>query len=256
MPLTTHWPLNTSFAGVPSLQANGSAGLSGDMSPSGVAGRLEIVRDPIGMRGNVMMSRLYEDDAYSGNGNRSEIADAPSLYDEYWYTWAMMLGDDWGDMSRQFSLMQLHDTPDGGDGLKTPTFILGTLSGHLRGMVPDATLPAENQVFVRVGSAGLQAMRWYTCCVHANWKTSGVAGFRELFIDGVPVFRQYNLVTNYTDVAAPFLKIGIYNGLLAPAGWGVRTAYYSDMRVWRGSATYEQGAGRPLVPPAAVSFAS
>lgn len=201
-----------------------------------------------------MRSRLYEDDADSGNGNRSEIADIPSEYDEYWYSWKMMIGDDWPDLSLPFSLMQLHDTPDGGDGLKTPTMMLASLSAHFRGIVPDP-LPTENQIFNRVGSVGIERLRWYDMCIHANWKTSGVAGFRELFIDSVPIYRQFNIVTNYSDVAAPFLKLGVYNGLNSPAGWGVHTAYYSDIRVWRGPATYEQGLNRSMVPPAVVAFA-
>lgn len=249
MPLLTSWPMTSSFAGVPSLQANGSSGATGDAFPNGIDGRLEIVRDPTGVRGNVMRSRLYETDAVVSSYQRSEIANTADTFGEFWHSWKMMLGDDWTNLNEPFSLMQLHDTPDGGDPVKAPNFLLTLLTGHLRGIVPDQTLPTEGTVFRRVGSVGAQLLRWYDCCVHVNWTKSGTAGFREFFIDGVPVWREVNVVTSYDDVAAPFLKLGVYNGLSANAGWTQRTAYYSDIRIWSGSATYEQGLNRQIAQP-------
>lgn len=249
MAVTLSWPMTASFAGIPSLMANGSSGLTGDASPSGVAGRLEIVADPIGQRGNVMMSRLFETDAPVSAGQRSEIADVASGLSEYWYSWKMMLGDDWGSFSEPFSLMQLHDTPDGGDPANAPNFLLAILSGHLRGIIPDQTLPADGSTLRRVGSTAVEALRWYDCCVHVNWKQSGVAGFREFFIDGVPIWRQFNVVTEYVNVVGPFLKLGVYDGLAATDGWVQRTAYYSDIRVWSGVANHVDGMGRALTQP-------
>lgn len=251
MPLEFAWPMTSSFAGVPSLQANGSAGLSGDASPAGVSGRLDIVPDPTGVRGNVMRSRLYENDAKSGNGHRSEIANTASGFSEYWYSWKMMLGDDWTDLNEPFSLMQLHDTPDDGDAIKTPNLLVAVLSGHFRAIVPDP-LPTENQIFNRKGSLGIQTLRWYDCCVHVNWKTSGVAGFREVLFDRVPIYREHNVVTSYDDVEGPFLKLGVYDGLNAAAGYAQRTAYYSDIRVWAGAANHVDGMGGALAQPRAV----
>lgn len=248
MALEFTWPMTTSFAGVPSLQANGSSGLTGDASPSGVAGRLEIVPDPTGVRGNVMMSRLFETDALAGNGHRSEIANIPSLFDEYWYSFKFMLGDDWTSLNEPFSLAQLHDTPDGGDGLKTPNMLFALLSGHFRCIVPDP-LPAENQVFNRYGSVGADVGVWHDVCMHTIWKTSGVAGLRELFFDGVPIYREFNIVTSYADVQAPFFKMGVYDGLNANSGYFKRTAYYSDIRVWSGTANHIDGMGRALAQP-------
>ena len=252
MPLLTSWPMTSSFAGVPSLQANGSSGATGDASPSGIAGRLEIVQDPTGVRGNVMRSRLYETDALAGTGHRSEIANIPSLFDEYWYSFKFMLGDDWTSLNEPFSLAQLHDTPDGGDGLKTPNMLFALLSGHFRCIVP-GPLPAENQVFNRYGSVGADVGVWHDVCMHTIWKTSGVAGLRELFFDGVPIYREFNIVTSYADVQAPFFKMGVYDGLNANSGYFKRTAYYSDVRIWNGPATYEQGLNRQIAQPRRVT---
>lgn len=249
MALELSWPMTSSFAGVPSLQANGSSGLTGDASPSGVSGRLEIVRDPTGVRGNVMMSRIFETDTVTASYIRSEIANEPSEFSEYWYSWKMMFGDDWGTFSEPFSIMQAHDTPDDGDPVNAPTFILAILSGHIRGIIPGHTLPSDGSTLARVGSTAVQAGVWYDCCVHANWKKSGVAGFREFFIDGVPIWRQHNVVTEYDNVEGPFLKLGVYDGLSASAGWAQRTAYYSDIRVWAGAANHIDGMGRAMAQP-------
>lgn len=249
MPLETHWPMTKDFLGVPQIQANGSSGTTGSTNPNGIAGRLEIVPDPTGVRGNVMMSRLYETDTPVASYQRSEIANSASQFSEYWYSWKMMLGNDWPTLNEPFSLMQLHDTPDGGDSVKTPNFLVAVLSGHFRAIVPD-TLPAENQVFNRRGSVGADLMRWHDFCVHINWTKSGTAGFRELFVDGVPIYREINVVTSYDDVVAPFLKLGVYDGLSAADGWAQRTAYFSEVRIWSGAATYEQGLNRLLSVPA------
>lgn len=248
MPLETSWPMTSSFAGVPSLQANGSSGATGDAFPNGIDGRIEIVSDPTGVRGNVMRSRLYETDAQAGNGYRSEIANTPSGFSEYWYSFKFMLGDDWTTLNEPFSLAQLHDTPDGGDGSKTPNMLFALLSGHFRCIVP-GTLPTENQVFNRVGSIGADRGVWHDVCLHTIWKTSGVAGLREFFFDGLPLYREHNIVTSYDDVQAPFFKMGVYQGLNATAGWAQRTAYYSDVRIWSGAATYEQGLNRQIAQP-------
>lgn len=120
MPLVTHWPLSNTFAGVNSIQANGSdnpgPSPTGDQAPAGIAGRLEIVQDPTGTLGGVMRSTLYEADTLTASGRRSEIARSPDTKDEYWYSWWLMLDPAWGDLSQQMILMQMHDSPDGGDG--------------------------------------------------------------------------------------------------------------------------------------------
>ena len=251
MPLQTSWPMTSSFAGVPSLQANGTQ-TTGTSSPSGIDGRLEIVRDPTGVRGNVMRSTLYESDDNTAGYRRSEIAGPADSLAEYWYSWSMMIDPVWTDLENPFILAQIHDTPDGGDGQKAPNFLLANLSGHLRCTVPEQTLPSEGGNLRRIGTAPLIPGRWFDCCLHAKWAT-GTGGMREFFVDGMPMFREINLPTQYTDVTGPYLKLGIYNGLSATAGWVMRRAYYSDVRIWSGDATYEQGLNRQIAQPIRVT---
>lgn len=249
MPLALSYPLNT-FAGVPSLQANGTQ-TTGDDSPDGVAGRLEIVDDPLGQRGRVMRATLYETDAITAGYQRSEIAFSPDTIGEWWHSWWMMLDETWTDLEAPFILQQIHDTPDGGDAGKAPNFLTTLLSGHLRVIVPEQALPTEGQNLRRGGCIGAQARRWYHCCLHVIWATNGV-GIRELFIDGVPVHRENSLATQYVDVVGPYLKLGVYDGLSATAGWTMRRAYYSDVRMWSGAATYQDGLARELALPTRV----
>lgn len=249
------WPLSASFAGVNSLQANGSdnpgPSPTGDSSPAGIAGRLEIVSDPTGIRGGVMRSTLYETDATTGGYRRSEIAGPKNALGEWWYRWRVMLSPDWPNLSAPFILAQLHDTPDGGDGTKAPNWLLTVLSGHWRCTVPEQTLPAEGGNLRRLGTAKCVPGVWYDCCLHVLWAT-GESGFREFFLDGVPMFKEFKTPTQYTDVDGPFLKLGVYDGLSAADGWVSRRAYYSDVQIWQGATSDSNGMGRARSPAPAL----
>lgn len=252
MPLVTHWPLSESFAGVNSIQANGSddpgPSPSGDEAPAGIAGRLEIVADPTGVRGGVMRATLYETDLDTAGHKRSEIARGPDTEDEYWYSWWLMLDPDWGDLSYAMILMQMHDTPDGSDVIvKSPNAMLTLLNGHLRVLWPPG-LPSETSETTRASASGVTPGVWYHCCLHVRWKQTA-AGFREFFLNGVRVAGEYGVPTGYVDAVAPFLKLGVYDSLNAPAGWVMRRAYYSDVRVWQGPATHLEGMGMHATAP-------
>ena len=257
MPLATHWPLTESFRGIKSLHANGSdnpgPSPTGDQAPNGIEGRLEIVPDPTGVRGNVMRSTLYETDADTASHKRSEIAGYAETLSEYWHSWKMMLSPDWTDYKSPFILMQIHDTPDVDDGIvKTPNYLVCVIDGHFRVIVPGETLPAETNVFLRQSGYKIESGRWYDFCVHTNWATN-VTGFREMFIDGIRVVYEFSLPTQYTDIIGPYLKLGVYDGLSASAGWVSRRAYYSDIRIWEGAATHRDGLNRDKANPLRIT---
>lgn len=254
MALQYHWPMTTSFAGIKSLQANGSdnpgPSPTGDEAPNGIEGRLDIVQDPTNVLGNVMRSTLYETDAVTATYPRSEIAGyADSVGEECWYSWKMMLSPDWTNYSSPFILMQIHDTPDVDDVIvKTPNFLVCVIDGHFRVIVPGETLPDETNVFLRQKSHKIESGKWYHFCLHVYWATN-VVGFRELFIDGVRLYSEFGIPTQYTDIIGPYLKLGVYDGLSAADGWGSRRAYYSDIRIYKGAATHSIGMNREVVPP-------
>lgn len=251
MPLYASFPLD-SFADVPSLQANGTQ-TTGNASPAGVAGRLEIVADPLGQRGNVLRATLYETDAITAGYQRSEIAFSPDTIGEWWHSWWFMLDESWTDFDAPFIVQQIHDTPDGGDGNKAPNFLTNILSGHLRVIVPEQALPTEGGNLRRGGCIGVQNQRWYHCCLHVIWSTTGT-GLRELFVDGVPIHRENSIPTHYVDVVGPYLKLGVYDGLSATAGWVQRRAYFSGLRMWSGPATYQDGMAREPALPRRVTL--
>ena len=251
MPLHASFPLD-SFAGVPSLQANGTQ-TTGNSSPAGVPGRLEIVDDPLGQRGRVMRATLFETDANTAGYQRSEIAFSPDSLGEWWHSWWFMLDETWTDLDTPFIVQQIHDTPDGGDGQKGPNFLTNILTGHLRVIVPAEVLPTESGNLRRGGCIGVQNRRWYHCCLHVIWSTTGT-GLRELFVDGVPIHRENSLPTQYVDVVGPYLKLGVYDGLSAAAGWTQRRAYFSGLRMWSGPATYQDGMAREPALPRRVTL--
>lgn len=233
------------------MQANGVQ-VAGNAGLSGIDGRIEIVSDPNGQRGNVMRTTLYESDAEIVGGQRSEITGPNGGLSEYWYSWSMMIDPTWTDLESKFILAQIHDSPDDGDGSKAPNFLAVVVSGHLRCAVPAQTLPSEGGNLRWVGTAPIVPGRWFDCCLHVNWAT-GSTGLREFFVNGTPMFREINIPTQYSDVDGPYLKLGIYNGLSASGGWVSRRAYYSDVRIWSGDATYEQGLNRLVAQPIRVT---
>ncbi len=58
----------------------------------------------------------------------------------------------------------------------------------------------------------IQPGTWYQVCAHSNLQ-SGATGFREILLDGVPIFRQWNAPTTYVDATAHYFKVGPYDGL-------------------------------------------
>lgn len=255
MPLITNWPLTTDFLGVNSLQANGSdvpgPSPSGDQQPAGIPGRLDIVPDPTGARGGVMRAWLRESDAEVASGKRCEIAKSADEYDEYWYAWDLMLDPAWGSMGYNMILGQLHDTPSG--ETNAPSALL-TIEGGNFGLRWPVGTPTPTTVTTRVGVVPAVPGRWYRFGFHVLWSKSGSAGFREWWCNGARYASEYSKPTNYDDPIGPFLKLGVYDSLNAPAGWVQKIAYYSDVRVWRGPATAYEGLGMHMTIPPCVQL--
>ena len=230
-----------SFAEVYQLQANGIND-SGDNLPSGIPTCIDVVADPLGQRGNVMRATTRDADAATSLGQRSEIRYESQGLGEYWFRWKFMLPESWAD-DRLFSIMQIHDSPDGGDNPRFPNFLIMAGVSEIVVMVPNATLPTESATGKVVGSVALVRWKWYDCCLHVNWQT-GATGFRVLFIDQVPVIRQFGIPTHYADVTGPYFKLGVYDYNHAP-GWGERTAYFDDVEIWSGNDGYQAVMGLP-----------
>ncbi len=235
------YPLSTNFAGVNTLQARGTID-SGNNLPTGITGALTIVA-------GVMSSTINQSDAVTALAIRSEITAPADSMAERWYTWEFMLPTDFNPTTDPISLMQIHDTPDGGDGAKSVPFSLYyEQSGYLAAYVPLQNLPSEGANFKFAGKSECVKGNWYRACLHVLWSTTAT-GFREFYLNGVPLFRHYNLATMYSDTVGPYFKLGCYDAT-HNARFGSCTAYYRNVAIWSGNDGYQAVmGGLPVLPP-------
>jgi len=226
------YPLIDSFSSVFQLQANG-VNTSGNDSPAGIPGRLEIVD-------GVMRATVLSTDAQTSLGHRSEIRAESNPVGEYWYTWEMLIPESWvSDVA--IAVMQIHDSPDGGDNPRFPNFLLTVEGDHLVALVPSATLPTEGVGGTRVAVENLYKNRWISLCLHVSWATTA-SGLIELFIDRTPVYKRFGIATHYIDANGPYLKLGVYD-YYHVGSFLEKTAYFRNLRIWSGNDGYQQVMG-------------
>lgn len=246
MALSTEYPLVSSLAGVTQLQANGTID-TGDNLPSGIDGRLFITADPAGERGNVLQATLYESDAITASGRRSEIRAGNDARQQYWYTWDCLFTEAAWLTTDDFVVMQIHDSPDGGDPARAPNFLLVVEAGEFRVMVPSATLPTEATTLKTVASFPVTLGRWMRFTLNIDWQISGI-GLRRFWANGVQILNQNQVATTYDDVSGPYLKLGPYN-YFSLSSWTSRTLHLSNVRIWSGTANFTDGMGRSPIAP-------
>lgn len=226
------YSLNGSFSGVYQLQANG-VNTSGNDSPAGIPGRLDIVD-------GVMRATVLSTDAQTSLGHRSEIRAESNPVGEYWYTWEMLIPDTWAS-DIAMSVMQIHDTPDGGDNPRFPNFLLTVDGDSFVALVPSATLPTEGVNGTRVAVNKLVKGRWYALCLHVSWQTT-TGGFIELLIDREPLYKRFSTPTHYADASGPYLKLGVYD-YYHIGSFAEKTAYFRNVSIWSGNDGYQQVLG-------------
>jgi hypothetical protein len=229
MTQTINYPLNTNFSGVNSLQANGVIG-SGNNLLSGISDRLSIVD-------KTMKSAISQSDTTTAGAVRSEITAPAAAIGEFWYNFEFMLAEDFAPLLDPLILMQIHDTPDGGDGVKAVPFALYyTQVGDLAVYVPSATLPTEgaNSRIIPINKASNS--RWYKGTLHVLWATTAV-GFREFYLDGVRVFRETDVPTMYSDTTGPYFKVGLYDAT-GNNRFGEASAFYRNISIFSGNDGY------------------
>ncbi|MFO0388993.1 MAG: heparin lyase I family protein [Alphaproteobacteria bacterium] len=223
------YPLNADFSGVNTLQAQGVID-TGNNLRDGIEGALSI-------ENGVMKSTITQSDTLTATAIRSEITAPADSFTERWYVWEFMLPEGFNPNIAPISLMQIHDTPDGGDGAKAVPFALYyEQAGYLAAHVPLQTLPAEGANFKPAGITDFERGRWHKACLHAFWSTT-FTGFREFYMDGVPLFRHFNLPAMYSDVTGPYLKLGCYDAT-HNARFGSCTAYFRNVAIWFGNDGY------------------
>jgi hypothetical protein len=189
---------------------------------------------------------MRDTDAYTYFGHRADISWPPGTRAEYWYTWRVMIPTSWAGYGKRIVIAQVHDRADESDGTQYPNFMLLADDKEFTAAVPSSIYPTPVNVGVAKGGYPLTLGQWYDCCLHANWQISG--GFREFFIDRRPIFREHGIATEYDNVLGPYFKLGLYDGN-HDGGFGTKTAYYRDARIWTGNDGYQTVMGGvPLAP--------
>lgn len=235
MTLLTHLPLTSTFANDTRifLQAIGKE-LRNDVAPHGIPDNLIIAN-------GVMAATMRQTDVFTYGGIRAEINFPSDRREEYWYRWRMMIPPTWKGYSKRITVMQFHDRPDNPGDLRFPNFVLTADDREFTVLLPAGTMPAVTKSSVSRSGYPLILGKWYEFCLHINWQITS-AGFREFFIDRVPVFREPKVATEYDNKLGPYFKLGLYDSYHWD-DFGTKTAYYSDAQVWQGNDGYEAGLG-------------
>ncbi len=230
MAILANHPLISTFYGVTSLQTKG-LNLPGSGYPLGVPGSIDFIS-------GAARCVVNSTDAETYGERRSEMSFSHSLTPtgERWYTWRFMIPSSWGIDITSMAVMQIHETPDAGHASTAVQCVLLLENGQLVARVP-VDFPGFGTSSYRMATHPIQFDRWYSMCLHANWQLD-TTGFWELFIDRVPMFRQYGLPTAYDFIVGGYLKLGIYN-FGATEGWTTKTAYFSNVSVWSGNDGYQ-----------------
>ncbi len=234
MTLEVSYPLSSTFAGVNTLQAQGTID-TGNNLPDGIAGTLYISNGR-------MVSHITQFDDPTATGIRAEITDSARAIGQYFYNFSLTLADDFNPLIDYIMLAQIHDTPDGGDAAKAVPFALCyEQSGDFSVRVPSQTLPTEGNTARIIPIMKAVRGREYRFTLHALWSTTAT-GFRHLYVDRQPVFKETNIPTMYTDVTGPYFKCGCYDAT-HNAQFGEVTAYYRDVKIYSGNDGFETAMG-------------
>src|SRR5687768_6094763 len=184
-----------------------------------------------------MRAFLTESHAVTTIGKRTEMYLTSDTIGENWYAWEFMLPSQyWSGFAGAMTVGQWHDYADGGDSARQPNAMLQVMNGVLYIVWPRATLPTESTLYDRIAILNIQWGQWHSICFRANWQTT-TAGFREVFVDKVPVYRKWNIATAYDDVIQPYFKLGIYN--TSGGSSGDKLAYFRNLTRWTGNDGYQ-----------------
>ncbi|SEM74625.1 Polysaccharide lyase [Nitrosospira multiformis] len=197
-----NFPLDTNLAGLLSLQANGTT-VTGNASPAGIQERVQIVD------GTARLSS-YGSDAETNFGYRSEIAFGrfPNS-GEVWSSVDFMIDPLW-TTSTVASIGSWYPSPDGGEESIIKHVNIGLRlvdKDTLFVNVPAAVLPAISATGKTVAVKKIEQGRWYNITIRMNLQTTAV-GWREVYLDRVKIFGEYNVPTAYDDANGPYFKMG------------------------------------------------
>lgn len=231
-----------SFAGI-SVSANGIHDF-GNNRPFGIDGRLEIADGSL-------QATLYPTDTLTNLGLRSEvkILTLPTNSGEYWTQFEFKLPEDWSYDDFVF-LGSWYATPDSGDPTKHVTMGFRLIDGCLAIIVPQSFVSVSNNGETMVRAA-ITPGRWYKVTCRVNLQQTAT-GFREVYLDNVPILRQTGIITTYDDVSGPYFKFGVY---VANTSFSMLRIWFKNATAWSGNNSYQDVMGSvPLSPQRHIAF--
>ncbi len=218
--------------------------VSGAASPYGIPHRLTLDT-------GVLAAYIEDTDPTTFGGIRSELhLDAQNINEDCWYLFDVRCDkQDWIQRStEEISIFQVHAL----DTIPNTSINMSAVivHGNLKIVTPIPEPPVNPIGDTLKASYPMPFDRWVKVAFHAYWKADD-NGVIEVYLDGVPIFRQYNRGTAYTG-DKPYLKMGCYD-TFHTAAFGTRRAYYRNLEIWRGTASYStvlrNDGGRPAVSP-------
>lgn len=224
------WPLQAQAIG---LANQPTAGL---VAP--IPTRVEIAAAPDGS--SAYRCTIVPGDTVTYGGIRAHVAyDRETVHNaggaaERWYRWEMFFPLDFS-ADDQINFMQIHDTPDGGEGtVKYPNFELMVQGEWVFAQVP-LNCPTEAQTprYPPGKRMPLVRGRWVTVAVHSNW-SNAADGFVEVYFDNQLMVREWGRSVSYDDAIGPYWVLGMYD-------WN-HTGLAHQYRVWyRNAKVYGSG---------------
>jgi hypothetical protein len=196
-----NFPLDVDFAGT-YLQANGMEG-PGNTMLTGMSDRIEIVDGAARLT-------LYGTDAETNFGHRTEVS-FPAFPNsgECWSSLDFMIDPLW-TTNGVSGLGSWYPTPDAGEQLLVKHVNIGLRivdQETLFVAVPATTLPAVTSIGRIVAARKVEKGKWYNVTIRANLQTNAT-GWREVYLDRMKIFGEYNVPTAYEDANGPYFKVG------------------------------------------------
>lgn len=94
---------------------------------------------------------------------------------------------------------------------------------------------------------------WHKVVAHVNLQPDNT-GFREVFLDGAPIVRQWGIQTTYPTSTGHYFKIGPYDGDHL-AAFEEATLRIRNVAVWTGNDGYQAVMGEvPIIPQRRIAF--
>lgn len=224
MTVVYQFPLTATFAGVRSLQANGT-NPSGDDSPNGNGEQIRIFD-------GWARFKMWPSDAPFGGGIRAEMTGPDeTVPSARLYRWESRFGDDWVYDAESFVVMQMHSNHTGTSYAEP---ILIRCDGRQIWMdVPAIEPPSTGLTSKSVGFVTITLGEIYKHALLVKWSKTGIGSILWI-VNGVVRYGAPLIGTEYNYPTGPYFKVGVYTGGTHTGAWTTRTQYVRNVIVTDG----------------------